>query len=160
MKHDSSSFKVAIVLSVLLVLSLGFHLASLIPSENSPRGFILPPGDADHGLLAFEQLGCVSCHTLHGVEFKPTATPTDFEKVPLGGEIPLAITYGELVTSIIHPSESIRTTRDHRFADANGHSLMVDLNNRMTTRQMIDIVTLLQNHYEVVHPEPVPGYTP
>jgi sulfur-oxidizing protein SoxX len=160
MKERSSNPALVIVLALLLIISLVIHLVTFLPKEDSPRGFELPRGDADAGLVAFEALSCSRCHTLHGVALKETPTIPGFEKVALGGEVPRPIPYGELVTEIIHPDESIKPSSDGHFATPEGKSLMLNLNKQMTVQQLVDIVALLRDHYEVMAPEIAPEYMP
>lgn len=131
-------------------------IASCTPKEDSPRGFILPPGDAMAGQSAFAALGCIHCHKVDGVSFTDSGGDLAPELiVPIGGTKLKVKTYGQLVTAVIHPNASILED-DPRYVDANGNSLMPDYRQTMTVQQMTDIVTFLQEHYDVV----VPDYDP
>ncbi|MFO7726582.1 MAG: hypothetical protein R6V45_13680, partial [Oceanipulchritudo sp.] len=68
--------------------------------------------------------------------------------------------YGELVTAIIHPSESIRPDVRRTLVDEEGNSIMPDLTRQMTTRQLIDLVTYLEDKYRVVLPDYPTNYYP
>jgi mono/diheme cytochrome c family protein len=112
------------------------------------------------GKTAFVELQCANCHSVFGeAEF---ARPPEYAGlvVPLGGEVRVVKTYGELVTAIIHPSESIRPDVHKQYVDAAGNSIMPDYTGRMTTRQLIDIAAYLQQHYEVVIPQQPTNYYP
>ena len=136
-----------------IALFCGLLLASCTPKENSPVGFILPPGDAMAGQTTFAALGCISCHKVDGVSF--TASGGDMALdliVKLGGQQPKVKTYGQLVTAIIHPNAAI-LREDARYLDADGQSLMPDYTQLMTVQQMTDLVTFLQEHYDIIIPE-------
>lgn len=138
------------VIGIVLVFFLGFQTAR---NCDEARGFRLPDGDYDAGAEAFIALGCSNCHSVSGeADFQ---RPSEYAElvVPLGGTFNVVTTYGELVTAIIHPSESIRPDINDRYVDVEGRSLMPDLTRVMTTRQMIDIVEYLLPHYQVVVPE-------
>jgi sulfur-oxidizing protein SoxX len=120
----------------------------------------LPAGNYEAGLAAFVELGCSSCHSVAGLsEFD---RPAEYEGllVPLGGELRIVKTYGELVTAIIHPTESIRPDIYKQYVDINGKSLMPDLTWQMSARQVIDMVAFLEEHYEVMTPEYPANYYP
>ena len=115
------------------------------PGPQSAQGFRLPAGDAQAGRTAFEQLGCVSCHTVEGAEFP--AAPEGAIAVRLGGRVLRVRTYGELVTAIIHPSEDLAKGYPRETVAPDGESLMANYNETMTVRQLIDIVAFLQPTY-------------
>lgn len=153
---------VILVAAVTLVLAflIGFGTALRTTTHDPARGFRLPPGDDDAGMEAFVELGCVSCHSVkNSTRFPLPASPADWH-VMLGGEVGVIKTYGELVTAIIHPSESIRPDVRRTLVDEEGKSIMPDLTGQMTTRQLIDLVTYLQHEYEVVLPDYPINYYP
>ena len=86
-----------------------------------------------------------------GVTFPESETVTSDLMVPLGGALHKVKTYGQLATAIIHPSESILKA-DDRYVDTSGNSLMSNYSTVMTVQQMTDIITFLQEHYEIVKP--------
>ncbi len=128
---------------VLAACLLGATLACEIGPQ-SGRGLRLPEGDLDRGEVAFRELGCGTCHEI--------ATPGAKRRdgiVRLGGEVTRIETYGELVTSIIHPSHEI-SRRYPRDEVANGDvSKMTNFNDRMTVSQLIDLTAFLQSKYEL-----------
>ena len=148
---------IGILAGITLVFILGFQTGR---NCDESRGFRLPEGNYDAGLEAFIALGCSNCHSVSGEDdFQRPSEYADLV-VPLGGTYNVVKTYGELVTAIIHPSESIRPDVHGRYVDVEGRSLMPDLTQSMTTRQMIDIVDYLLPHYEVIVPEyPANYYT-
>lgn len=135
-----------------IALFSGLLILSCSPKEDSPTGFILPPGDAMKGQTTFAALGCINCHEVDGVSFTDSGAIASDLIVKLGGEQPRVKTYGQLVTAIIHPDAAI-LSNDTRFMDEAGDSLMPDYTQLMTVQQMTDIVTFLQEHYDVIVPK-------
>lgn len=134
--------RIHIIVAGTLVLAF---LTGCKPSPQSSRGFRLPDGDIERGREAFVALHCYSCHRVDGVELP---APTSFN-LTLGGETQRVRTYGELVTSIIHPSHVISENYKQELTDAN-LSPMPEFNHVMTVKQMIDLVAFLQSRYELV----------
>lgn len=124
----------------------------------SARGFRLPDGSVEAGKQAFLDLGCNSCHSVEGIE--PKAAVTGITSVKLGGDVTIVQSYGELVTSIINPSHRIAAGTDPAQVAPEGQSLMerAALNERMTVRQLTDLVAFLQTTYKVI-PPPYNPYT-
>ncbi len=129
-----------------------------VNDPKSERGFRLPDGDPDAGKRAFVDLGCYTCHKVEGVEAKFAGTGA--ANVKLGGETTMVRSYGELVTAIINPSHKIASGTDPAQVAPEGKSLMevAALNDRMTVRQLTDLVAFLQTTYKVV-PPPYNPYT-
>jgi L-cysteine S-thiosulfotransferase len=140
----------ALIGGIALLCSL--LITSCKPKENSPVGFVLPPGDAMAGQTTFAALGCIHCHQVDDVSFtaKGGKMAPDLI-VTIGGTQPKVKTYGQLVTAIIHPNADILRD-DTRYVDVNGKSLMPDYTRTMTVQQMTDIVTFLQEHYDITLP--------
>jgi hypothetical protein len=130
---------IGFALGFILVFWIGWTLSLNL---NEARGFRLPAGDATVGAVTFVEVGCSNCHSVYGVS-----------EVQLGGQVRMVKSYGELVTAIIHPSETIREEVGKRYVDMEGNSLMPDLTKQMTTRELIDLVSFLEAHYEVMLPE-------
>ena len=148
---------IGFVIGIILIFWFGFGMARY---SCGAKGFRLPPGDAGEGLVAFIELGCSNCHSVEGEEAFARTEEYEGLLVPLGGKVRVVKTYGELVTSIIHPSESIRPDINKQYVDVEGRSLMPDLTAKMTTRQLINIVTYLEGHYELLVPEYPANYYP
>lgn len=141
------------------VLALAGVLAGCgLNDPRSERGFRLPDGDAQAGKQAFVDLRCYTCHEVEGVDAKFAGTGA--ARVKLGGETTIVRTYGELVTAIINPSHKIATGTEPAEVAPEGQSLMevAALNDRMTVRQLTDLVAFLQSTYRVV-PPPYNPYT-
>ena len=145
--------------------SLGLVLAALAVltaacdfNLKSTRRFRLPQGNADNGKAAFVALNCTTCHTVAGVDLpKPTVEPTAV--VGLGGEVARLRTYGDLLTSIIHPTHALSEKMNPLAVKAAGTSPMPVVNDHMSVTQMVDLVTFLQPRY-VELPPPVEWYYP
>jgi mono/diheme cytochrome c family protein len=86
------------------ILACAAVLPGCMPGPESALGFRLPDGDADRGLVAFTDLQCHACHSVEGLELQYLGTGR--ADVRLGGDVIRVKTYGELVTSIINPSQA------------------------------------------------------
>ena len=114
----------------------------------------LPKGDPAKGETHFVSLGCVACHVVIDAELPepPEAGPV---RVLLGSRTGRAMSYGQLVTSIVNPSH--RLSRRYRRDEVSheGESLMTSYNDVLTVTQLTDLVAFLQAHYKEVDR---PGY--
>lgn len=133
--------RTAAIITVALLLSA---------CEPQARGFSLPPGDVDRGRAAFVELGCAQCHKVVGEPELEVADPR--LEISLGGRTTRVKTYGDLVTSIINPSHRISATGPGT-TNADGTSTMRVYNDVMTVQQLVDLVTFLQDHYEIYIPQ-------
>jgi sulfur-oxidizing protein SoxX len=133
---------------LLLVTAIGAVTAACSHGRYSSAAFHLPPdGDAARGKQAFMSLGCNSCHAVAGVDMPaPTVQPP--VPVVLGGEVVHRLSDGYLATSMIHPSYELAPFPAAQIT-SNGESRMPSYADKMTIRQMTDIVTFLQAHYKV-----------
>jgi len=140
-----------------LLLSMLVLLAGCTVDRHSSAGFRLrPDGDIERGKVAFVGLGCSDCHQVDGVNLpRPTVQPP--VPVVLGGVTLEPITDGQLVTSIVYPAYELRDQLA-RYPKAeitrNGEPRMPPYDDRMTVRQLTDIVTFLQSRYSVRQPLP------
>ena len=149
-----------IMLILILCVSMFINLVQLGQRLSMDEGFRMPEGDAAAGEETFARLQCAQCHTVEGVERFSTVAVEDGLDVHLGGQVRMVKSYGELVTAIIHPNESIRPDVLQRYDLPNGRTLMPDYTEKMTTRELVDLVTFLQEHYEVAIPEYPSNYYP
>ena len=135
---------------LLIVVMASF--VSACPSDKKARtGFSLPDGDVQAGRAAFLELKCHSCHAVTEENFPaPTATPP--VPVRLGQHISAGKTDGELMTSIINPSHSIRFEHMSKDVAHDGTSRMGDYADVMTVRQMLDLVAFLHSKYRTAEP--------
>ena len=114
-------------------------------------GFSLPPGDADAGKMVFTELGCSQCHSIADIAWEGQG---DAIHVTLGGTVSRIKSYGELVTSVINPSHKLAPDfRIRRDADRGDQSPMPNYNQLMTVQELVDLVTFLQDQYDVLPPE-------
>ncbi|MFN0165173.1 MAG: c-type cytochrome, partial [Bryobacteraceae bacterium] len=114
--------------------------------RHSSAGFRLPDdGDAERGKAAFVALGCHGCHRVSGVDL-PQATAQLSAPVALGGEVDKEMTDGYLVTSITYPSHRLAHYPKDQIA-IGGMSRMPLYTDRLTVRQLTDLVEFLQSRY-------------
>lgn len=140
----------------LLLVTLSLAAAGCDSSLHSSAGFRLPPGgNPERGKTTFVSFGCNNCHEVHGVNL---AAPTIQPPVPvvLGGETERVMTDGYLVTSIVNPSYQLAPYPKNQITAA-GESRMPHFADRMTVRELTDLVAFLQAHYTVV-PLPTQPY--
>ena len=121
--------------------------------RHSSSGFRLPAdGDVQRGQVAFVSLGCSDCHRVAGVDLpRPTVQPP--VPVVLGGEVYREVTDGYLTTSIIHPSYQLAYYPKDQIT-SHGQSRMPHYTERLTVRELTDLVAFLQAHYTVVQVSP------
>ena len=126
-----------------LVLSMGCG-----SGRRSSAGFRLPDdGDPARGKVAFTALECPTCHEVSGVDLpRPTVHPP--VPVVLGGEVNKDMTDGYLVTAIIYPNYRL-APYPKPLITSGGRSRMPSYADRITVRQMTDVVAFLQAHYTV-----------
>ncbi len=117
-------------------------------------------GNIDAGEAAYNRFRCGVCHEVVGREdlrndIDPIMTVT------LGGKTTLVRTYGELVTSVINPLHRISQQYLEEPVDFNGVSRMWNYNDVMTVSEMANIVTFLQEQYDLepYTPSAYPGYS-
>ena len=102
----------------------------------SGRRLRLPKGSPEAGQAAFIALKCTECHSVAGVALqKPTIAPNLV--VELGGNVPRLRMVGDLVTSIIHPTQSV-SFKMKRPAVGRPVSSMPTINDVMTVAQMVE----------------------
>ncbi len=148
MLHTSKLLPLAVLLGAVTACNSGRH---------SPAGFRLPEdGDIERGKAAFVALGCGGCHEVSGVDLpRPTAQPPVM--VTLGGEKAREMPDGYLVTSIIYPSYKL-APYPKDLITVGGKSRMPDYTEKMTVRQLTDVVAFLQSHYTVRRMMAKPAY--
>ena len=137
------------IAGILLALST---LAGCEADRMSEKGFSLPQGNTLDGQQAFVYLHCFECHTIDGVELPPVASDEQ-PYVQLGGKVSQVKTYGQLVTSIINPSQKLAPGYPLETISECGQSIMPLYNSYMTVQELIDIIAFLQPHYEVIVPQ-------
>lgn len=136
----------------LLVLVFG-----IIGCSGSQGNFALPEGDIESGKATFELLGCVQCHSAGDVEWQGKGTENEIH-LPLGGKVPRLKSYSELVTSVINPSHKIDRKYLREPYSTDGASGMLKFNEFMTVQDLVDIVSFLQEEYELDRPRDIDFY--
>jgi L-cysteine S-thiosulfotransferase len=138
-----------------LVLLLGATMACE-SGRHSSAGFRLPAdGDVGRGTATFVALGCHSCHAVAGADL-PRPAAEHSAPVVLGGLTTKQVTDGYLVTSIINPSH--RPSAQAKGAIRPVVMTMPDYTDKLTVRQLTDLVAFLQSRYELRHPTRFEGY--
>ena len=133
----------------LCLVLIGFLLGGC-DNLQSGRRLRLPKGSVENGKAAFIALKCTECHTVAGLELpKPTLAPELV--VELGGPVPRLRSVGDLLTSIIHPTQSV-SVKMKRPAIGPPVSGMPAVNDVMTVTQMVDLVRFLQPRYSEMVP--------
>lgn len=121
-------------------------LAAGCSGRHSPSGFRLPPGDAEAGLKAFAELQCSTCHTVPGADLPAPTFPTP---VALGGRVVLPPTDGDLTTDIILPASHFASGYPASQVQEGSKSKMPDYTEKITIKQLADLVAFLQTRYTV-----------
>ena len=129
-----------------IVLALIFIFFSACNQEG--RGFALPTGDIEAGKESFVSMSCNECHSTSDIEWRGNAENIHH---PLGGDVSVVKTYGELVTSVMNPNHKIAKKYKENLEDG-APSPMINYNNIMTIQELVDIVSYLQDKYEIVTP--------
>jgi hypothetical protein len=138
---------------VALVCLAAFGLLAVGCKENvkSTRTFRLPEGNAVNGQAAFVSLQCIRCHSVAGIDLPPPTAPA-LKTLALGGKVARMRTYGDLLTSIIHPEFALSDARSPEQQAKLFTSPMRSFNQVMTVQQLIDLVTFLQPSYTQLEP--------
>lgn len=131
---------------------IGLTIIALAGCESGPntgKGFSLPEGDASSGKITFVKLGCNTCHSIADIEQLPSGDE-ELPRVKLGGSVLNVKTYGELVTSVINPSHRVwKRNYQGVIKSEDGSSKMRIYNDFMTVTELVDLVTFLEDNYEV-----------
>lgn len=131
----------------LLLPAIFLFLTACDPSVRARDAIHLPEGDATRGKELFISLGCVSCHTVIEEQLPQSDTP-GAEPVLLGSHTSTALTYGQLVTSIVNPSHRLSPRYRKDLVSVEGESKMRVYNDVITVSQLADLVAFLAPRYE------------
>jgi L-cysteine S-thiosulfotransferase len=134
--------------TLITIAVLALAGAACNSGRHSAAAFRLPPdGNIERGKAAFVDLGCSSCHEVSGADLpRPTVQPP--VPVSLGGAVDSPLSDAYLVTSIIYPSYDLAPYPKDQITSG-GQSRMPHYTDRMTVRQLTDIVAFLQSRYFV-----------
>lgn len=139
-----------------MLAGLAFVLASVAceSGRRSSAGFRLPAdGDPERGKATFVAQGCHTCHRVSGMDLPaPSVEPP--VPVVLGGEVTAEPADGYLVTSIINPSFQLAHYPKYMITAGDGQSRMSVYADKMSVRQLTDLVAFLQSRYVVLPPHP------
>ncbi len=143
--------------AVLVMATLLAAGAACKPARHSPASFRLPEGGSvERGRQAFAELGCASCHTVAGTDLpRPNVQPP--VPVTLGGEVDAKLSDAYLATAMINPSYHFAPYPKDQIAQG-GVSRMPAYADRLTVRQMTDLVAFLQSRYVVRRTLPTYAY--
>ena len=133
-------------------LFIGLTLVVMAGCEYGPntgKGFSLPEGNAENGKVLFVKLACNQCHYVADIKLLESDNK-DITGIKLGGTVHSTKTYGDLVTSIINPSHRISARyQKEMVTNEDGSSRMQVYNDVMTVTELVDIVTFLEQNYEL-----------
>lgn len=146
-----------ITLLLCALLTLGFF-SGCDYGPKSGRRFVFPEGDVQRGKKAFVDMKCYACHRVHSVVDLPAPVASPEKVVLLGGKVARPRTYGDLVTSVIHPSYALSENFTRPAREGVTVSPMKAVNDEMTVQQMLDIVTFLHPRYRELEPLYSQGY--
>ena len=82
----------------------------------------------------------------------PKPTVSVDQVIMLGGEVARLRTVGDLLTAIVHPSFNISEKMKIPEGKAAAETPMREVNDRMSVKQMIDLVSFLQPRYKQLPP--------
>jgi len=157
------SHLISIAFVVFILLSL-ITASCQDPGTRKARGFRLPEGSVGRGEVAFVALQCNQCHTVAGVELPDSVLGSEIS-YQLGGQVRRVKSHGDLVTSIIQPQHIIAPqfiAKLPKSAAGKPVSPMPAVNDRMTVRQLADLVAFLNANYQKMPPSGIsyPRYFP
>lgn len=132
----------AILLPAMLLL-----LMACDPSIRSRDAIHLPEGDAARGKELFVSLGCNTCHAVIDEQLPEPDEPGP-ARVLIGSHTSTALTYGQLVTSIVNPSHRLSPRYRKDAVAVEGESKMRVYNDVLTVSQLADLVAFLAPSYE------------
>lgn len=135
----------------IMLAALGLLASACQKDVKSTRTFRLPEGDPANGKAAFIALKCIKCHTVDGVELPKPDEPGE-TTLALGGSVMNVRTYGDLLTSIAHPNDSLSRALPVQQRDKMTKSPMPQINDVMTVKQLVDLVAFIQPRYRRLDP--------
>jgi cytochrome c2 len=131
-----------------IIILFGLFLMMIIGCTGESREFALPEGDIEKGKKTFVMMSCNQCHSLPDVEWIGGKVGNTIH-VPLGGKVGKVKSYKELVTSIINPSHKILKKYLKAPYATEGKSNMLKYNELMKVEDLVNIVTFLQDKYQL-----------
>jgi hypothetical protein len=140
------------ILSFLFLSAIFFApvFSGLHAADPAKKGFRFPGGDSVAGKETFVSLNCVQCHTVSKVSL-PEVKGSRRLELMLADEIRFVKSYEDIITAITNPKHVI--TEQYRAiltgAELKGsiEPLMPDLTKDMSARQLMDLVSFLDQAY-------------
>tara|TARA_R110000850_G_scaffold73969_4_gene162216 strand:- start:496 stop:894 length:399 start_codon:yes stop_codon:yes gene_type:complete len=118
--------------------------------ESQKAGFVLPGGEAEAGQIAFVSLNCVQCHTVAGLDFEEPKGKRRLD-LELAAEVRFVKRYEDLIVAIMNPQHVVtsqyKSVLSKAQRDGEIKSFMPDLTNDMSARQLMDLVSFLDQIY-------------
>jgi hypothetical protein len=139
-------------------LTLLAVVASLAVTSAPAEELRLPAGSPEDGLKSFVALRCVHCHRVTGVPIQDPELAKRLD-LTLGAEARFVRSYPDLITAITNPRHVIQKQYSQLLdptQQVETEPFMLDLSREMTVRQLIDIVSFLDQRYAA----DLPAYTP
>jgi hypothetical protein len=129
--------------------TLTFAVWIALPGTGISDEFRFPGGDSEAGREVFEQLNCIQCHRVSGVKLKE---PKERRLgVSLGSELRFVKNYGDIVKAISNPQHVVKERYANLLnaSEASGEisALMPDFTDKMSVRQLMDLVAFLDKVY-------------
>jgi sulfur-oxidizing protein SoxX len=139
-------------LQLLSACILASALTGLFAAEpTTTKGFRFPGGEAEAGREAFLKLNCVQCHTVAKGGLPEMKAPRRLE-VSLGNTAGFVKKYEDIITAITNPkhviAERYKAILAKNGQDGSVEPLMPDLTKDMSARQLMDIVTYLDEAFQ------------
>jgi len=109
----------------------------------------LPVGDPDQGLKALVNLRCIHCHTIKNTPIQDGELGKRLD-LTLGAELRFVRSYPDLITAITNPRHVVQKQYSQLLdpaQQAEAEPFMLDLTTTMTVRQLIDLVSFLDQIY-------------
>lgn len=112
------------------------------------EGFHLPlDGNVERGKTAFVELGCNTCHKVSGADL-PGPVEAAVVPIQLGGQSSRRLSDAYLLTAILNPNYHLAPVSTGEIT-VDGHSRMPAFTDKITARQMVDVIAYLQSSYVI-----------
>lgn len=119
------------------------------------QDFRLIGGDRERGSEAFTRLNCIQCHTVAGVEV-PAPKGERRLDLKIAEEVRYVKGYEDLIVAITNPRHVVTERYRAILSDAEFQGaiepFMSDLTDHMSVRQLLDLVTFLNEVYTKAQP--------
>lgn len=151
---DESSMLNNSRLAALLLVAVLLGACTVL--QPTPGVTYLPEGDVETGKAAFVDLKCHQCHSVSGKQIQPPEADKASVYLDLGGKIHRINSFSELVRAVVSPNHIISGKYLQQLDDISKtgeiESPMPDFIDKMTVKQLIDLMAFLNKHYEELTP--------